>query len=58
MDGEIRTVDPAEFFGAGVDVDERYLRAWNVEQRVTLRRQFTEPAADQDDEVGTLDPLD
>src|SRR5687768_12935685 len=36
-------------------VDELHLRRRDVEQRVTLRWQFAEPAADQNDEIALLD---
>ena len=56
MDREMRPVDAAEFFGAGMDVHEGRLRRGNRKQRVALARHFPEPAADQDDEIGRLDP--
>ena len=37
-------------------VHELLLRRRNVEQRVALRRHFAEPAADQQHEIGRLDP--
>ena len=54
----MRAVDTAELLGARMHVHERHLRAGNVEQRVALRRQFAEPAADHDDEIGRLDALE
>ena len=58
MDRQMRTIDAAELFGAGMDMHERHLRPRNVEQRVALRRQFAHPPADQNDEVGGFDALD
>ena len=57
VDRQMRAVDAAELLGARMDMHERHLRPRNIEQRVALRRQFAHPAADQDHEVGGLDPL-
>ena len=54
----MRAVDAAELLGARMHMHERNLRAGNVEQRVTLRRQFAEPAADHDDKVGGFDAFE
>ena len=52
--GKLRAIDAAELFGARMHMDERHLRPRNIEQRVALRRQFAEPPADQDDQIGDL----
>ncbi len=52
IDRQMRAVDAAKLLGARMHVHERQLRARNVKQRVALRRQLAEPAADHDDKVG------
>ena len=48
-------IDAAELLGAGMDMHEGLARARNVEQRIALRGNFPEPAADQHNQVGRLD---
>ena len=48
-------IDPAELFGAGMDMHEGLPRPGNVEQRIGLRGNFAEAAADQHNQVGSLD---
>ena len=52
----MRPVDAAELLGAGMDVHEGHLRRRDIEQRVALARHLAEPAADEHDEIGRLDP--
>ena len=56
--GESRLIQPAEFFGGGVDMDEIGARVGDVEQGETLRGNFAEPPAEQDGEVGIPDARD
>ena len=55
VDGQMRMIDAAELLGAGMDMHEGLPRPGNVEQRIALRGNFAEPAADQHDQVGRLD---
>ena len=55
VDRQMRMIDAAELLGAGMHMHERLPRARNVEQRIALRGDFAEPAADQHDQVGRLD---
>src|SRR5258708_30454985 len=47
-------VRPAELLDAGKHVHERLAWRRNLEKRVTLRRHFAQPAANKQDEIGTL----
>ena len=54
----MRAVDAAELLGARMDMHELRARPRNIDQRVALRGNFAEPAADQQDEIGVLDARD
>src|ERR1700733_4020817 len=58
IDRKRGAVNTAELFRARMHVDEWNLGLRNIEQRVALRRQFAHAAADQDDEVRRLEPLE
>src|SRR5260370_11656095 len=47
-------VVPCERFDAGKRLYERLAGRRNREKRVTLRRHFAQPAANKQDEIGTL----
>jgi hypothetical protein len=47
----MRPIDPADFFGAGMDVDEFDLGCRAGKQRIALRRDFAETAAGQHQQV-------
>src|SRR5215208_7898188 len=54
MDTKMRPVHPAELLGARMHVHESLPRRWDVEHGVALRRQFAEPAANQQNEIRRL----
>ena len=54
----MRMIDAAEFFRAGMNVNERLLGARNIDQRIALARHFTQPSADQEQHIGILDARD
>src|SRR5258706_16149278 len=51
-------VDTSELFRARIDVDECRARLRNVEERVALRGNLAESAADEEDEIGPPHALD
>ena len=57
IDRELRAVDPAQLLRARMHMHEADLRPGNIEQGITLRRQFTHSPADEDDQVSGLDAL-
>src|SRR5262249_56181138 len=54
VDRELRAVDATELFDAGKHVHEGLTRPRNVDEGVTLRGQFAQPPADEQDEIGAL----
>ena len=58
MDRKIRPVDAAKLLCTRMNVDEFRPRARNVEQRIALRRDFAEAAADQHHEIGIFHARD
>ena len=56
-DAEAGAVDLVQFLSTWMNVNELRTVAWNVQQRVALRRHFGEPSAHQQHEVRLLDPL-
>ncbi|MCY1422029.1 hypothetical protein D9M71_376980 [compost metagenome] len=53
-DGQRRLVDAAQFFEAGVHVDQRLPRGGDVQQAVAAAADFAQPAADHQQQVGLL----
>ena len=55
IDQQIALINAPELLGAGVDVDELLLWAWNVDQRVIDRRPFSQAWADREQQVRIAD---
>src|SRR5262249_52377161 len=53
VDRELRAIDATELFDAGKHVHEGLTWPRNVDEGVTLRGQFAQPPADEQDEIGT-----
>jgi hypothetical protein len=58
VDRERRRVDPADFFRLRIHMHELWLRCRNIEELIGLRRNFAEPAADQDKEIAVARAFD
>ena len=55
--GQIGLVHTAQFFGAGVHVDQLLRRLGHFQQRVATGRHLAQARADGEDQVGILDAL-
>ena len=56
-DRQVGVIDPAEFVGVGVDVDERLAGMVGRDQRVAVGRRLAEARADGEDQIGVADAL-
>ena len=55
---QIGAIDPAEFFGVGMDMDQQLAGVFEARNFVAIGGRLAQPRADCNDEIGVFDPLD